>query len=278
MVDNEHVSEILNTIIGKENLTNPKITFKTDSNIGEGFLGEKSTVEITANNKKLDLFIKTAPKHERSRISLQIKTAYSNEYIFYEEIYPRLNAFHVEKLGKSLEIVPKYYAGSLEERKEVLVLENLKVRGFDLNGAKNIFNEEQITAIIQIYSKLHGISLAFKDQSSAVFDEITKDISELYSVLFRTARLHLVFNRSCSIIKKRLDPVEDKIMLEKIDEFLSNLDDILEEIKEFSGPYRVITHGDCNNNNVMFRRNEQVCLKSQNIKPKQFCYKILKDT
>lgn len=257
-LNSEDVDAILKVVIANEKLVNPRVTFKTGSKIGDGFLGVDTAVEITDGDRRLELFVKTAPKQEKFRETMHIRVAYCNEYKFYHEIYPRLDGLYAEKVGESLGIVPKYYAGSIEDGKELLVLENLKIKAFDLNGVKKIFDDEQISALLDTYGKFHATSLAFKDQNAETFSEITKDIPDFFWLIFQSMGMRDVFSKSCSFISKHLHPVDDKILLEKISRFLEDFDNILARIKEFNSPYSVVVHGDCNNNNIMFRKKDKV--------------------
>ncbi|GJQ73416.1 hypothetical protein Trydic_g15884, partial [Trypoxylus dichotomus] len=253
----EEVSCTLEKIFDIEKLKNPKVTFDVGSKLGEGFLAINAAVDVTGDNRNLHLFVKAAPKHLKLREVSETEVAYTNELRFYQQIYPKVEEFYHEKTKKSLQFAPKFYAGSTEHMKEILVLENLKRTDFELNGIRNTFDEEQILTIMEKYGKFHGIGFALKDQKKDIFDNITCNIKDFLYLLFQSMGLSYIVKYRSKFMEKYLQAPEDVEILEKIRFLGENLDNILEKLRDFKGDFRTILHGDCWSNNIMFRKNEE---------------------
>ncbi|GJQ82620.1 hypothetical protein Trydic_g19642, partial [Trypoxylus dichotomus] len=205
----EEVSCTLEKIFDIEKLKNPKVTFDVGSKLGEGFLAINAAVDVTGDNRNLHLFVKAAPKHLKLREISETKVAYTNELRFYQQIYPKVEEFYHEKTKKSLQFAPKFYAGSTEHMKEILVLENLKRTDFELNGIRNTFDEEQILTVMEKYGKFHGIGFALKDQKKDIFDNITCNIKDFLYLLFQSMGLSYIVKYRCKFMEKYLQAPED---------------------------------------------------------------------
>ncbi|KRT78404.1 phosphotransferase [Oryctes borbonicus] len=257
----EDVNNTLQDIVSTQGFSKPEIVFLTGSNIGQGYLSVDTAVKITEADRELNLFIKTAPKHKSIREVFQIRTAYLNELRFYENIYPELDKFYLEKTSKPLNIAPKFYSGNNEENKEVIALENLKAEGFNVPPAKKVLEKEEVVTLMRTYAKLHGTSLALRDQKQDLFDDITKDIPDFFYGLFKTAIQDNDLMGVYGILERNLEKTPDnEMILEKFKYLVDNMHETLVKIKDFHGDYRVITHGDCNCNNLMFRNKEELRL------------------
>lgn len=259
----EDVQKILEVIIVNEHLKNPKLTFEDGSKMGDGFLAVNTAVTITdeTDGRRLDLFIKSAPKHLKLRQISETKFAYQNEFKFYKVVYPAIDGFYRNKIGESLDFAPKFYAGSTEDMKELIVLENLKKAGFELNGVRKTFSKEQLVLILEKYGQFHGSAFALKDQNEATFNDISTNIPDVLHLMFTSMGLSDIVRFRCKFIEDYLQSPEDAIILEKIRVFAENLDGILLKIQEHKSEFKTILHGDCWCNNMMFRQNKVGTIK-----------------
>ncbi|KAK9712056.1 Ecdysteroid kinase-like family [Popillia japonica] len=249
----EDVNQVLQEIIAREKFQNPTVVFSQGSKIGQGFLGVDTAVEITEGNRKLELFVKTAPKHEKFRELMHIRLAYCNEFRFYNTIYAEMDKFHQEKTGRPMNIAAKYCGGSDEEMKEIIVMENVKVEGFSAKNLREPLDKDHIVIMMKTYAKLHGTSFAFKDQRKEVFEDVTKDI----------------FKFLYTITKCNFEMFNLQSHLKNLEKFLGSSK--LYRVLKTAIPLTVLSfmviameiilccaviHGDCNGNNFMFRNKD----------------------
>ncbi|KAK9712059.1 Ecdysteroid kinase-like family [Popillia japonica] len=158
------------------------------------------------------------------------------------------------------DFAPKFYAGSTEDMKELIVLENLKKAGFELNGVRKTFSKEQLVLILEKYGQFHGSAFALKDQNEATFNDISTNIPDVLHLMFTSMGLSDIVRFRCKFIEDYLQSPEDAIILEKIRVFAENLDGILLKIQEHKSEFKTILHGDCWCNNMMFRQNKEIRL------------------
>lgn len=142
---------------------------------------------------------------------------------------------------------------------ECLILEDLSVDKFVmLDRIRELPTADHVNMVMRALAKWHAISFAIKDQEPVKFAEITENLKELMTTIddenlgnyMEMRRLNV-----CKMAKEMGDhQLENKI--KKL--FGKNI--LGEVVKLIDGsraePYTVICHGDCWNNNILFRLDE----------------------
>ncbi|KAJ8957800.1 hypothetical protein NQ314_006475 [Rhamnusium bicolor] len=123
-------------------LKNYQINIDGKSEKGDGYAGEIVFVSVNGasneNKKKvLHWVIKHAKRNAHLRKTIPMKAAFDNEIYIYDKVLPTFKKFQLEKnVLDVFESVPKCYKTLIFDDMEVLVLDNLKKRGYELHDKK----------------------------------------------------------------------------------------------------------------------------------------------
>ena len=260
---NNEITFWLKDVFKNENL---KVNVLGNSEKGDGYMGD--VVFVTAegtgddnSKKKYDLVLKCSKKSQALRDSSPVKQIFLNEIYMYQTVFPYFIQFQKENGVKvPFNNIPKCYGSFIGENMEVIVLENLKSSGYELWPKGNPLSRKHIDMVVTQYGKFHGTSLAMQNQRPAEFqnfvdttvnffkDHEMKDaIKTLYSIPIDQAYEVLKDDLQANILQKW------KGLKDQVDSIFGNRPENLPGVK-------VISHGDCWNNNFMYLH--QVNLKN----------------
>ncbi|KAK7082818.1 hypothetical protein SK128_022977 [Halocaridina rubra] len=179
---------------------------------------------------------------------------------FYENIVPLINAeltsFGLEELK-----IPKWYFSSLEDKKEVIFLEDLRHRGFKMYDRKMGMDVPHTQLVMKEVARFHAASLLLLEKFP------WEDLLEKYTFLkydwhsfdgCDDEALAGMFEPNMDITAEVLHRIGGYDVAEKW--LRSNKALVLHHIKEQlrrNPPFICICHGDCWNNNMLFRYNDE---------------------
>lgn len=226
---------------------------------GENYVGVLHRVTANSRENKIKVILKIPPQNEaRRRISFAVPF-FAREILFYETVNPMFEDFQRNKVTTKDEIfnnVPRCYKTLTEEFKEGIIMEDLNEAGFEVFNRFENLTVDHINAVMRTLGKLHALSLSIKDQTP----QLMKPFASLKDVLYQrltdkalsTSTREKLVNRALNVALKS----NNEFLIEKVKNLLSN--DFCELLKSSScgalaEPYAVICHGDCYNNNIMFK-------------------------
>lgn len=135
---------------------------------------------------------------------------------------------------------------------------DLKLEGFEMFDRHKAQGLEHFQLVVKALARLHAISFALRDQQPEKFEPF-KGMIELFSTRDDDASMEAWFTALVVRALETLDKEEEPKVYEKTKKALeeSFTDQVKELTKgEIAEPYAVICHGDCWNNNVMFKHDE----------------------
>lgn len=150
-------------------IANYKLTFKF-SDKGEGYTTK--VIFVTADgirksnseNIKLDLVLKVSKLFNAVNKDA-MHEMYKKESVVYNKVFPEFKVF-VD--GRSVidvfESIPTFYRTIQSDGREILVLDNLRTKGYQPHNRLLPMNFHHIKLVLRKYAQLHAISFAFKDQ------------------------------------------------------------------------------------------------------------------
>ncbi|XP_022920826.2 uncharacterized protein [Onthophagus taurus] len=243
-------------------IKNIKINLKFDKNTdvkvsegsasGDGYASKTCAVQLKSNEKKLDLFVKYFPIDTIQQKEVIIKL-FNNETRFYDQIYPIFEKFQLYKNVKApFNNVPKYFNPGETRGLKPIVLENLKVEGFDLRNRQELIDEEHLCLALKAFGKLHATGFALKDQDFETFLKITDGVKDVLADTIVESGFDKVIGSCITQFIESLDPKEDKDILRASNGLQESVVDFIRNIPEFQGRYCTFLQGDCWSNNMMF--------------------------
>ncbi|RZC33919.1 EcKinase, DUF1679, and/or APH domain containing protein, partial [Asbolus verrucosus] len=228
-------------------------------NNGEGYLAQffMITIRDTTDDKQLDIALKAAFKDDKIREMVPIRLSFENEVYFYSKVYPlfkRLERDH--GVSEDVEFIPKCLKVSMEEKSEMLALENLKVSKFEIFDKMCFLDHEHIGFIFKTYGRFHAYSYALYDQQPEEYENLVGRFYNVYAKFIsdKNGFFKKYLRESVNVIKQYLIPGEDDEIINKFQKYENDgINRILHEIVTEECDYSSILHGDCWSNNMMFK-------------------------
>lgn len=246
----------IDTFLQNTEIVNYELNLKF-SEKGEGYTTTVIFVTVNGNGKstgentKLDLVLKVS-KLFKTEDQDVIHEMFKKEAFVYDKVFPQMKIFAHEKRGTEFfNSVPMYYTTIRADGREILVLDNLRTKGYKLHDRIHPMNFHHIKLVLKKYAQFHAISFAFKDQKPDEFKRLFGNYVNCYKILASS-----VFGEICQHkMKKAFDTIYEvnKELAKKFDKILQKgviniWNQIAEETEE-----SVITHGDCWNSNFLFK-------------------------
>ncbi|KAJ3638293.1 hypothetical protein MTP99_001680 [Tenebrio molitor] len=250
----------LKTVLEKENLKCISVADLGTSEVGDGYLGDIVFASVSGKTedgsaKEYNFVLKCSKRSQALRESALVQV-YMNEIFVYDQLFPSFAQFEKDKdIETPFDSVPKCYGTFVGDQMEVIVLENLKKIGYKLWPKRESLTRSHIDMVIKEYSKFHAISVAMKHQQPDKFQELINTFDQNKNIMLGFGRMDLVFasylEEAYELLKKELD---EKFTL-KLKHFSEQVNLILAEMNDNTSRFKVFTHGDCWNNNFMFKYN-----------------------
>lgn len=241
----------------KENVKDPIVTITGTTDKGDNYSGDISFVTVTGDNGNnestaFDIVIKTGKRNVKMR-ETGIDVLYQREIYVYDKMFP---TFHQFQMGHNCEnlfnSVPKCYKTLQEKDVEIIVLENLKSKGFKLHDRQVNMNVHHMKLVLKNYAKLHAVSLSMRDQNPDQFNEIVANATPVLGQLLLNG-FKDVFQQMYDKQMKYIREVDSELYTQMDNIFGPILMDTFLEVYNAEVEDPVIIHGDCWNNNFMFK-------------------------
>lgn len=238
-----------------------EICAESGSEKGDNYLGIITTVAVRSGKKELHLVLKTSHSNEQFRAALGITRIYTREIYVYDVVLPTLDRTKEEFGFKHPFQAHTQLCGSyVGHDTECLVMEDLRIKHFKLWNRKVPMNPEHITAVLKEYAKLHSLGLALRIKNPQIFDGLVKNMGDVF--LEPDSRVQKIEEFTGNLAKKLLGIVKSNNRAAEAIEFYTPklLDYYVNELIRPEHKLAVL-HGDCWNNNIMFKYKVNKSLK-----------------
>ncbi|CAH1717920.1 unnamed protein product [Chironomus riparius] len=156
--------------------------------------------------------------------------------------------------------VPLCYKTLTVEPFEGLYIEDLKVKGFEVYDRNKELTKEHVMLVMEVLAKMHAIFYCMKEQEPDLIDVYKKRND--YFIMRCERKGSLMSSWYEDSRDQALEVVEkcgNSELIKKVRALLS--EDILSLFKsclnlDMTEPYATLCHGDCWNNNMMFRNDQ----------------------
>lgn len=259
--------DLINSIAQKEGFTEYTVTSEAGSSHGDGFLGIMIRVAINGMHRlggasvpvKLSLIMKLPPHNKTRREMFHTKDAFENEIFAYDVLLPAFVKLQQDN-GVAKEDgffrFPKIYGtfADPETGNYVLIMEDLAVRGYEMRNKFEKLNFAHAKLAMTELGRYHALSFAVRDQRPELFAEFRKRQPTFLLKMLDNNRSKDFWSQKYVEASKTLAP-EEKEFADKIVLLGTTYVERMRECCEEDGaePFAVMNHGDCWNNNMMYR-------------------------
>ncbi|KAK4314063.1 hypothetical protein Pmani_014625 [Petrolisthes manimaculis] len=180
---------------------------------------------------------------------------FRKESEFYSNLVPELNSVLTEVGQKSLRF-PKCFHGCLDKNKEVILLEDLRPHGYKMFDRRRGLDVAHITLILKELGRLHASSRLLQAKTPDQDLTVTHDFLVPDVMADESFGLRDVFDRQ---LDQGIELLERFGGYERSIAWVKSLKlELAKLMTKHLGrsKYNVVCHGDCWNNNVLFRYND----------------------
>lgn len=225
------------------------ISGKRANYIANVFRVEIKDSECDKNN--ISVIVKTLVNTERQVLFHKL---HEREVIAYKNVISKFKDVQNILYDHERLVLSDCIFSNTEDLNEIIILEDLKASGFEIDGKLENFQYlefEQISAVLSELAKFHALSFLFEIKEPKRYDEIK---FEFHDILFQNhfldkSKLRNYFFDSFEMSLKQVTDVEAKKKLEKVH---SKLLDMMQMYTK-PGKTNVLCHGDCWVNNMLFK-------------------------
>lgn len=262
----ESSQELLEQLVRSElNSDDVTIALAAGSNKGDNYIGVvfRAQAECRRTGKKLNVIVKLPPQNEARRNQFFARPSFEREITFYTEIYPMMAELQREKGinlaadegSEAFSQIPHCYRTCLVEFEEAILMDDLKDLGFEMFDRHQEQKFEHFELMMKTLGRFHALSFALKDQHPERIAPY-KDMVELFTTREDDASMEQWFSMLITRTMETLDQESEPEVYEKTKKALDGR--FMEMVKELTTgklaePYAVICHGDCWNNNMLFK-------------------------
>ncbi|XP_037052130.1 uncharacterized protein LOC119085750 [Bradysia coprophila] len=262
--------ELLENVAKTEGFENFTYAISAGSNHGDGFLAAMKRITVTGKrngrDEELSLIFKLMPASAARREQFNSTKVFRREVVMYNTVLKKMNDFQIEK-GLTAEDgffeYPKCYGVVEDEANDrfALVMEDLKKSKYEMFDKLKPSDYNHVKLFMEALGKYHGVSFALKDQRPGVFEEF-KDLEDIFgdqvknSPEMMQAMFRFAYDRAMVAFDDDIAKENAVLTLRKSKEnYLNELINLPQGRK--SEPFSVVNHGDCWNNNLMFKYDEE---------------------
>ncbi|ERL88330.1 uncharacterized protein LOC109536886 [Dendroctonus ponderosae] len=229
-----------------------------------------SAENFEAEKRMYNLVLKYGHTQKNIKSKVPIREGFEREIEVYSKLVPCYQRFQQQKNLSPLAIVPKCFLTKFSNNDEIIVLENLKIMGYHTHNRKRAMDVNHIKLILEAYAQWHSLSFALYDQKDDEFLEIKSHfLSNPWKNYFPN-QLGEMIDIGQNALYTILEENDEMELLQKFQQKICNANarTALMDLMEINENAAVILHGDCWNNNFLFKYRDgdlksNICIEVQ---------------
>lgn len=231
---------------------------------GDNFLSVMTAITVsgmrmvdgTTRADKLYLICKAPPLSEIRKKNWKSKMVFDREIYIYTKLLPAFDRFQRERglsEADSFLAYPKVYACEMNEINDmyILIMEDLTMRNFKMWPKNVLITLDHQLMVLRELGKYHAISFAMNDQRPNEFAEFKQLTDVTFDIIINGS----LKNHFDKIIERAANEMQNPKHAEIFDKFRKTYTKSMENLLlgEIGTEFAVIRHGDCWNNNFLFK-------------------------
>ena len=246
------INRLFSIVLGSdaESFTVKDFSLNQLSGKGDNFMSQLFIVDIAAsqNGEEVNrsVIVKIVPEGEWQKNFVAEMSLFEKEIDMYTKVVPAMMKYQTQKGPKIMPPLPKCFYGKFDGTHGVLVLENLRDKGYEMGDVKIGLDYEESLAVMKAYAVFHALGYNLQKQ---VGTEMEKEFPAIFKMDMSSIKefLNHVIETAEKIVSK--EPNQEKI-IEKLKMNNKNVFELMDDAaKPLSMP--TICHGDPWMNNLM---------------------------
>lgn len=253
-------------IAASEGIYDYIVEHSAGSKHGDGFMADMMAVKLKGSHlnksgkpvpKQLSLICKLLPSNEARREMFSSQLAFDREVLFYNELLPllqQLQQHHGLSKPDSFFGYPRCYAAVGGSQEAVIIMQDLRADGFALWNKFDTIDLERVQLFMVQLGRLHGLSFVIRDQHPDWFERIRS----LEDIMLPICKKPSLFDKFMNTFDQAIDLLSDTEHKQMLQRVRDSWTDLIAECtdKLLAEPFAVMGHGDCWNNNMMWRESK----------------------
>lgn len=270
----EYVLKPLDKIAHKLGFTDYKFESNAGSSAGDNFAGLILRITLIGTRNQngksgpdtLHLICKIPPENENRREMFKTDIIFERELFVYAKLLPLFSKFQREKglnEDESFTSYPNVYYCEADEKTAtyILIMEDLREKNYRLWPKNKSVPLDHELLVMKELGKFHAISFALKDQRPEEFAPF-KLLDDKFSAYCKLETVKIFWTKTLErAVDALTDPMHKKLALEFSKSYADELSGFFSA--ESSEPFGIVGHGDCWNNNFLYKYdNDEVGFES----------------
>lgn len=207
------------------------------------------------SEKKIIYVAKCNPCRSIPLLNYFTTMVFEKEAGFYQELMPRLNA-ELSRTGQDTLRLPSCFFTHLVKGEEVIILRDLRDEGFKMFDRIKGMDKTHAMLVLKELGRLHAASILFQATTSESLNDTYKFLGKDFTYFTqknnsKTSNLFEFHLHNAALMAEKIGGYETVVSW--LRELAGRVNDVFEEQVKYTPPFDVICHGDCWNNNVLFR-------------------------
>ncbi|XP_041983104.1 uncharacterized protein LOC121736113 [Aricia agestis] len=249
IIPEEYLQGILKHVVSNLGVKDYSYETKKLENIAQNYFGILIPVELkckSSSEDEVQIVLKLAPMDERYRVSGAVTAMFRREIFIYSEVLSVYKEMQ-EKMQMSQQYeIPRLYHICSEYCKEVIVMENMCVKGYQPYLDRFLDLPHIVVAIKQL-ARFHALSMALEDKHKKLYDKI-KEICVPLSEKSNKRYMDIMIDR----LKKAKVKFVNTSYVPQLDVLIENCATFVENAS-YAVKYTCLCHGDIWKENIMFK-------------------------
>lgn len=176
------LSNVIQKALEENNFKRCHVDFTGEQKISEGHLSEISFVDVsyeTDSGEKEMLHLAIKKSKETEALKDVMIRVFEQETLFYRTIFPIFLEYQIQRNVKDVfNPLVKFYKTVITDSVRVIILENVKAKGFELRDRRQPLTLQHLTLALQYYGKFHALSFAVNDRQPELFKVLSNNVNE----------------------------------------------------------------------------------------------------
>ncbi|XP_044728469.1 uncharacterized protein LOC123292033 [Chrysoperla carnea] len=250
----------IHEIIDEEQFQEYQIQIDNGSKNGDNYLGYIYRVYVLGtdknrNTKELNLILKCSPRMGVLPTITPVNEIFQREILMYNEFLPLL--FKIQDqwhFGNGFNQTAKLYKASAVKNDEYLVMENVKLNGYQLQNRQLPLDYRHCKIFLKQLAYYHGLTLILKHDNEQLFKYYANLVTDKH--IMKVSDFDMIKEQNVMMVEKALKTLDPQsVAYKRYKEYAEiSFDRITEFSKtDINDEISVITHGDCWINNMLFQ-------------------------
>ncbi|XP_042230324.1 uncharacterized protein LOC121871847 isoform X2 [Homarus americanus] len=223
--------------------------------------------------KRVTYVAKCATLSQAESVKDMVSCSFEKESGFYKYLVPLLNA-ELNNLGQEQLHIPTYFSSHEIKGEELIVMEDLRPDGFKMFDRMKGMDKAHAILVLKELGRLHAASILIQSKIQPALGEKYKVIEKDFTYYNKTLEewgqemLASMVTNGAAMLDNIGD--YDKVVV-WLNEFARDVINVFREQLKKVPPFEVLCHGDCWNNNILFKYNEEGAPVDVKLLDFQFC-------